>query len=188
MLFDAGSPERRTTKTDSSAIARASLWNREHRDRHNATCRKYNAAHPDRTKKARMSSRAKKPEHYKALHRRVENALRTRRPEDIMVRGARLRSQQKGLPFDLHLHVKEIGDRLRKGVCELSGLPFQRGKGVRCYNSPSIDRIIPKHGYVYNNIRIVLWAINSACGDWGAEVTLRVMRAWVAKEGSRNEA
>ncbi len=49
------------------------------------------------------------------------------------------------------------------------------------YNSPSVDRIDPKKGYVYSNIRIVCFSLNAAIGNWGDEKTLEVMRTWIAR-------
>lgn len=95
-----------------------------------------------------------------------------------LVGTVRTRCRKRGLEFDLGAHVAEIQRRIDAGVCELTGVPFDLSPG-RKFSSPRIDRIDPRKGYTYDNIRIVLNLVNAALGDWG-EVTLReVMQKWL---------
>jgi hypothetical protein len=41
------------------------------------------------------------------------------------------------------------------GICPVLGIPFYFGKGKVQPNTPSIDRIIPKKGYVIGNVNII---------------------------------
>lgn len=79
-----------------------------------------------------------------------------------LFRGAKQRSKEKSVPFDLD----DAWARARwTGKCELTGLEFsspEKRKGNKLRNfSPSIDRIVGELGYVKNNCRFVLWAVNS---------------------------
>lgn len=98
----------------------------------------------------------------------------------VLISSAKRRARKLRLPFDLGLHREDIQRRIDSGFCELSGIPF-RLDGGRTFDSPSVDRIIPKNGYVYSNIRVVCNLMNSALGDWGEEVLYAVVSSWVYK-------
>lgn len=102
------------------------------------------------------------------------------------IRQAAYRARKKGLPFDLYEpeHQKSILARFQ-GSCELTGIPFELepegGKGGK-WNSPSIDRIKPEKGYVFSNVRIILFSVNLAFSNWGEEQFEQVARAWLARK------
>lgn len=104
-------------------------------------------------------------------------------PEKAMVGAAKHRAKKAWLPFDLDAYRSEIRARIEAGVCELTGLPFAIG-GDRDWNSPSIDRIEPELGYVYSNVRIILWSLNSAFGYWGEDQFEIVARAWLERKST----
>lgn len=95
-----------------------------------------------------------------------------------LVATTRTRARKRNLEFDLHLHIPEIQARIDLGRCELTGEPFDLSPG-RKFNSPSLDRINPRCGYTYNNIRVVLNMVNAALGDWGEDILRTVMRRWL---------
>ena len=99
---------------------------------------------------------------------------------DRLVNQAKLRAAKSGLPYDLHDHLPAIRARFDKGVCEMSGIPFVIQNG-RCAHGPSIDRIDPKKGYVYTNIRIVLDMMNVAMNAFGEETLRAVMTEWLKR-------
>ncbi len=80
--------------------------------------------------------------------------------------GGRHRSKKLGLDFDLD---KEwLVTILEKGVCEVTGIPFQMegGKvngGNRSF-TPSLDRTDPTKGYTKDNTKVVVWIYNGAKG------------------------
>jgi PAS domain-containing protein len=98
-----------------------------------------------------------------------------------MIATIKNRAVKRNLEFDLDKHINEIQDRINKGFCELTGYPFTKELG-RLFDTPSIDRIDPAKGYVYDNIRIVLNLINASLGDWGEEKVKDVMRHWLCKK------
>lgn len=111
-----------------------------------------------------------------------ENGARRRleKRAACMIATIKIRAGKRNLEFDLDNHVDEIQERINNGFCELTGYPFNKGLG-RLFDTPSIDRIDPSKGYVYENIRIVLNLINASLGDWGEEKLKDVMRHWLCK-------
>jgi len=110
---------------------------------------------------------------------------RRRKRAQTLVTCARVRARRLGVPFSLGADVAELQRRIDKGFCELTGLPFDLD-GVRCWASPSLDRIEPKLGYVLSNVRIVCWGMNLALSNWGEETLLMMVRAWLYQRSMRS--
>jgi hypothetical protein len=72
-----------------------------------------------------------------------------------MLNAARRSAKNAGVPFAL-----EISDIVIPEYCPALGLKLIRTRGYRSDVSPSIDRIIPKKGYVRENITIVSMRAN----------------------------
>jgi hypothetical protein len=45
---------------------------------------------------------------------------------------------------------------------------------------PTLDRVDSSRGYVFDNVRVVVWAYNAAKADWPHEVFARLARAYVS--------
>ena len=58
--------------------------------------------------------------------------------------------------------------------------PLSQSKG-NPYKA-SIDRIDSSLGYLQNNVRLTVWAINRAIGDYGADLYLKLAEAAVARQ------
>jgi hypothetical protein len=43
-------------------------------------------------------------------------------------------------------------------------------------NSPSLDKIIPKLGYVRGNVRVVCYQVNMALGEYGEEKLIEMCK------------
>ncbi len=97
-----------------------------------------------------------------------------------MIRGAKFRAKKQGVAYDLDDYKDELGRMVLAG-CAVSGLPFKQG-GARDWNSPSIDRIKPELGYVFNNVRVILWCLNSLFGYWGEDKAELAARAWIERK------
>lgn len=74
-----------------------------------------------------------------------------------------------------------IMEKLKKGKCEATGLPFDYTIGTFVKDSkttnpftPSIDRIDSNEGYMKDNCWIVLWAVNRGKGDNSIESYLKI--------------
>lgn len=84
---------------------------------------------------------------------------RKRSPWKYMLKAASERATLKNVPFSL---TKEWALEHWTGLCAVTGLPFdltKRGYGPGT-RSPSIDRIDPVLGYIPENCRFVLHAVN----------------------------
>ena len=53
----------------------------------------------------------------------------------------------------------------------------------RQWNSPSLDRIVPSKGYVWDNVRLVIHAMNVALRNWGEDCLVYVMKEYFRKLG-----
>lgn len=114
------------------------------------------------------------------IDKKVEAERRRRmdRRAQVLISNARIRAKRKGLDFDLDQHVDTIQKRIDRGHCEVTGFPFNL-EGGRTFDSPSLDRINPKKGYVFTNVRVVIHLANVAMGDWGDKVLKAVMENWL---------
>lgn len=114
-------------------------------------------------------------------HLRAREAVRRLEKRALcLIATARTRARKRGLDFDLHDHVAAIQAKIDRGVCEVTGEPFDLSPG-RKFNSPSLDRIDPTRGYTIDNVRVVLNLVNAALGDWGEGVLREVMTRWLGK-------
>lgn len=107
-----------------------------------------------------------------------------------IVKAAKLRSEKLGLPFNLDQHVDAIQRRIDAGYCELSGVKFDtdatHGKTRVRPNAPSLDRINPSQGYVYSNIRIIVFALNLMFLNWGHEEAFKIAEGWVDRTRNKD--
>jgi hypothetical protein len=74
---------------------------------------------------------------------------RQEEPDRALWQRARKRAADRGIPFDLPFDEVVIPPN-----CPVLGIPLKVG-GERSPNSPSLDRIIPKRGYVSGNVRVI---------------------------------
>lgn len=83
------------------------------------------------------------------------------------LKAARKRAVERNLPYDLDAHKEYYQSVLNAGTCQMTGLPFQRENNKQGPFTPTFDRIIPELGYVHGNVRVIIWALNRAIGEWG---------------------
>ena len=121
----------------------------------------FRAANPDMVKRWRQENR---------LNRRAAYILF----------GIKKACKDKRLAYDLT--EEWLDSRLKAGVCEMSGLPFDMSL-KRGANSPSVDRIIPGGPYTQANCRVILWSINKALSNYGEDYLLDVFARVLARRG-----
>lgn len=107
---------------------------------------------------------------------------RKKRRAAYMLYGVRKSAKEKNLPFDLT--IEWLDERLKFGLCELSGLPFDM-EAKRGANSPSVDKIDPSKGYVQANCRVILWSLNRAKSNYSEEYFISIMEAVVNRKKRR---
>ena len=72
-----------------------------------------------------------------------------------MWRNAKIRAHARRLAFDI---TEE--DIVVPEVCPVLGLPLAYSTGRHADNSPTLDRIIPRLGYVRGNVRVISYRAN----------------------------
>ena len=87
---------------------------------------------------------------------------------------AKQRAKKKGIPFNLNW--VRIQERIDRGFCEVTGLPFDLNT-PHSWAAPSIDQIKPNEGYTEENVRIILYSLNTMLGNWGEDIVLTVSEA-----------
>lgn len=98
------------------------------------------------------------------LQARRENyaAARITLPWRNSLNSSRARAKQAGIPFAL---TREWCIARWTGRCEVTGIEFVMSRGRHPYlYSPSLDRIDAKRGYVPDNCRFVIHAVNALKG------------------------
>jgi len=118
--------------------------------------------------------------HYQLAYRKLHRA------KDL-IRHAKLRAAKRSLPFDLEDYIAEIQARIDAGLCEVTGVMLNLDGG-RTWDSPSLDRAKPEQGYIYQNLRVVCHAANSAMGDWGEQRILDMAKGILAKRRDASNA
>ncbi|CAB4136967.1 hypothetical protein UFOVP315_18 [uncultured Caudovirales phage] len=108
-------------------------------------------------------------------------------PEEVAWRlfnSAKSKAASRRLNFDLKFN--DVLRRVRKGRCELSGIPFDhRAKPLKGVDLPfraSLDRTDNTEGYLPGNIRVVCCIYNRAKMMWAHEDVLHLAKALVARD------
>ena len=99
---------------------------------------------------------------------------------------ARKRAERKHLDFSLNRDL--LRKRYESGVCEITGIPFAYNPGEQ-WRRPSLDRIDNSRGYTEDNVRLVLFAVNSLLGSWGEDAAITVAKAFLQRRdyGNHNQ-
>lgn len=88
-----------------------------------------------------------------------------------LICAAQRRAKKKRL--QITLRNEDISPALKRGVCEITGIPFVMvcGEGTHPY-SPTLDRIDPNVGYIPTNVRVVVHIYNACRNEWGDAVVI----------------
>lgn len=150
---------------------------------YNAEYRKHYQAKPEviaRRKDAARLHRLKNPE----ANRIKQRLCRARNRDLSLFRSAQNRAKERNWEFSLTRAW--LREKIDKGHCEATGLPFNTGefKGVGKADpfSCSIDRKNSSKGYTQENCRVVLWGFNMALSQWGEEIYGEIASAYLAKK------
>lgn len=71
-------------------------------------------------------------------------------PSKILWLSAKDRAHKNHEPFNI-----EVSDVIIPKKCPILDIKLKRGRGVHCETSPTIDKIIPKLGYIKGNVQVV---------------------------------
>jgi hypothetical protein len=109
-------------------------------------------------------------------------ALTLRGRATTLVNHARNCKKGKRASLEKNLTVDDIIPILKVGVCQLTGLPFDFSKSKtssKNAHAPSLDRIDSSKGYTKENVRVVLYLVNIALGEYSDEEALPILEAMV---------
>ena len=94
-----------------------------------------------------------------------------------ILKGARKRARQKNL--EINIDKSFLNELLKTEKCALTGVPFDftvwEGKNTNPF-APSVDRIDSEKGYIKDNVRIVLFCVNSALNSYGLEFMVPIFK------------
>jgi hypothetical protein len=112
--------------------------------------------------------------------------MEPQRRAQIMRNAARARARKKGQPFDLPLEW--FIDRLTRGRCEATGLPFVWQPRVLHQHrensfAPSTERLDSSLGYTVDNCIMTVWVYNRAKSAGVAADVMRMAHALVRADG-----
>jgi len=104
------------------------------------------------------------PEAKAEFNRRKAKSMRDRRRTHtalFMFKAARRRAKASGIPFSI-----TVEDIMIPEVCPILGLPLSVSEcGKASSNSPSLDRIKPRLGYVAGNVMVISHRANTLKSD-----------------------
>jgi hypothetical protein len=95
-----------------------------------------------------------------------------------LLHAAKYRSAKTSQPFDL-----TVDDIVIPEVCPVLGIPLVSGGGGFSPDSPSVDKIDPKKGYVKGNICVISWRANKLKSDATLEELVAVVNYMAEMQG-----
>ncbi len=98
-----------------------------------------------------------------------ESEERRRAVHKTLWRRAKHSAKAAGVPFDLDLEDFEIPPE-----CPILHIPLVVKAGPRENNTPSLDRIIPRKGYVKGNVQFISWRANKLKNDASFEELIAI--------------
>jgi hypothetical protein len=133
--------------------------------------------------KARESMRAKLSDpSLRAAHneqcRLRYHARKHQFAESYMLQAARKRAKERGLDYDL-----SEADIIIPDTCPILGISLIKSDGRKSANSPSLDRIDPRKGYVKGNVQVISMKANMMKSDASRE-ELIAFATWVLSQAS----
>ena len=114
-----------------------------------------------------------KSEAGKEYRKQWQKNERITKPEVSMLRAAKARAKAQNVPFDIM--VKDIVIPKR---CPVLGIKLEKGIGVSKDSSPTLDKIIPRLGYVKGNIAVISKRANTIKNNAAIE-ELEMLIEWL---------
>lgn len=124
------------------------------------------------TARERRRAKITKPEGHRRLMQKLSCCLQQ----------ARRTAEKKGLPIDIDMAYLLDLHHSQNGLCKLSGIVLETTRFEGHRTNPrviSVDRIYPSLGYVRGNVRLIIWGLNCALGEWGEEYFAELARVYL---------
>ena len=125
----------------------------------------------EQAKQYRLENKEKIIEHKREYYQENKEKIseqakqyRLENKEKWMCNTSKVRAKQKNLPFNLSTeYLKEIWPEDNK--CPALGITMKKGDFCVTDHSPTLDRIIPKLGYIKGNVQVVSALANRIMSD-----------------------
>lgn len=141
-------------KNREKLIARASEYQKQHREKFREYQKQWEREHKDARKMERhLESCAERRSRYLAENPTLFIKRR-------LLSFAKCRAKKFGIPFNLTIDDIEV-----PVMCPVLGVVLSVEIGKRSDNAPSLDRLVPERGYIVGNIRVISWRANRLKGD-----------------------
>jgi len=132
--------------------------------------------------RSRPEVKAKRAAYYKLPRVRATEQVKSRKyqaehrkdPRWKLLKHAKERAGQQGVPFDL-----ELEDIVVPAVCPVLGIQLFNGVGASHDGSPSLDKVIPELGYVRGNVMVVSYKANAMKRNASLEDLERFSGFWL---------
>lgn len=158
-----------------AVLARMRSWHVSNKEKQNAKRRAHHHANRDHANAQRRKWSQEHPEQQKMTSAATAQRARIALPWKPLLKSAEERARKKNVPFTL---TPEWAVGRWTGRCEVTNVPF--GIGLRVSGpkllSPSIDRRVPALGYVPENCRFVIWAVNALKYDGSDDDMIAIAR------------
>jgi hypothetical protein len=161
----------------------ARIHNNKRKEKKSSQAKEYYQQYKDEIKNKNKEYREKNREklniYDRSPERRLSNKiwLKQKRQEDpcrFIFYSAKHRSQKTNILFDLT--YQDIIDAYPKdNLCPILGIHLVVNEGKTKDNSPSLDRIIPEHGYVKKNIVIISYRANRIKNNATVEELIKII-------------
>lgn len=153
----------------------------ENPDKDRERCRDWYARNKERALANQTAQRIRNPEMLKNQQKRYyENPKSKAR---LMYISSKANAKKKNVEFDLD--IEWIYDILSIWECQITWIKFD----LKFHNdwrqhpySPSLDRIVPSKWYTKENVRMILWWLNMAFGDFWEEVYSDIAKIYLEKK------
>jgi len=100
-----------------------------------------------------------------------------KRSHPIEVFRQRVKQRAKAQSLDFNLDLEWFKERIERGVCEATGLPFVDSDKPMAPFTHSVDRTDPGKGYTKDNCKMVIWIYNAAKGSNSHEDVMIMARS-----------
>ena len=139
-------------------------YSKEYHEKNREKINKYAREHYYKNKEVRLEWQKKYYKKNKEIIIVRNSKYRNSHPEVAMVSSAKKSAASKRLPFNIDTeYLREILPEDNK--CPVLSFPFKKGIKTWHDSSPSLDRIIPKLGYIKGNVQIISWFANRIKSD-----------------------
>lgn len=130
---------------------------------------------PYKDPKDRAAARKRYKKRHPERDRESMRRFRRNNPEKVLVSLAKQRAKLVGVPFKLTALDVRIPHR-----CPILGIPLKRGERIHGDASPTLDRIVPKKGYVRGNVQVIS-ALANRMKNNASPRHLRLFASWIRR-------